>query len=54
MSRLPVVIRHDGYTMERPTPAQLIEEVRARRVDPYTAVEQLLGADLSPKRTGLR
>jgi thioredoxin reductase (NADPH) len=24
-SRLPVVIRHDGYTMVRPTPAQLIE-----------------------------
>lgn len=24
-SRLPVVIRHDGYTMVRPTPAQVIE-----------------------------
>lgn len=24
-SRLPVVIRHDGYTMVRPTPAQIIE-----------------------------
>jgi thioredoxin reductase (NADPH) len=27
MSRLPVVIRHDGYTIERPTPAQLIEAI---------------------------
>jgi thioredoxin reductase (NADPH) len=26
-SRLPVVIRHDGYTMVRPTPAQVIEAV---------------------------
>jgi thioredoxin reductase (NADPH) len=24
-SQLPVVIRYDGYTMVRPTPAQLIE-----------------------------
>ena len=26
-SRLPVMIRHDGYTMVEPTPAQIIESV---------------------------
>ena len=50
-----MLVRDAAFAAARAAaPAGLIEDVRARRLDPYTAAERLLGGVLSPQPAGRR